>query len=189
MGIRIFIGAIGNTVGGIGRGSLFGYGRMGGVHHPLDSDFSKARDPFINIKTLCRLSYSDKTDVRSVVAANMGNRLVHISKNESPLKYLTCNLRDLGGVVKEELRSLSEQELKYVFSKFNREALAEAIIHIWKFHDLKWRSDRLISLRYHVNKFANTITQDELWQPAFTHMMVQHIKYRMLSLNNVKEGM
>jgi len=60
-----------------GRGSWFGYGRIFGVHYPLDSNLSKAIDPFINLRTLARLSFSKDPEILQAVECNLFARLRH----------------------------------------------------------------------------------------------------------------
>ncbi len=56
-----------------GKGSWFGFGRIFGVHNPFSSDISKALDPFINLKTLARLSYMREEG--GMVQDNLANRM------------------------------------------------------------------------------------------------------------------
>ena len=59
------------VVKGIGRGSVFGNGRILGVHNPFGSDLAKASDPFIKLSTLARLSHSGDPQVRQAVIDNL----------------------------------------------------------------------------------------------------------------------
>jgi len=63
--------AITQVIKGIGEGSLFRYGRFFGVHNPLGSKLGKAKDPFINLKTLARLSYEASPIIRNAVIKNL----------------------------------------------------------------------------------------------------------------------
>ena len=64
---------------GIGKGSLFGreYGRLFGIHLRKSkmSDLGKASDPYINIRTLARLSKSEDQAVRAAVVVNLIGKL------------------------------------------------------------------------------------------------------------------
>ncbi len=68
MGVR-------HVVRNIGNGSLFGHNRFFGVHNPLDYDIQKARDPFINLRTLVKLSRCPDPCVKQQVARNLAARL------------------------------------------------------------------------------------------------------------------
>jgi len=60
---------------GVGKGSLFGYGRLFGVHNPLGSKIGKAKDPYINLWTLSRLSRSPQINTKNAAIENFSNRL------------------------------------------------------------------------------------------------------------------
>jgi len=60
---------------GVGKGSMFGYGRLFWVHNPLGSRIGKAKDPYINLWTLSRLSRSPKIDTKNPAIENFSNRL------------------------------------------------------------------------------------------------------------------
>lgn len=49
------------------KGKWFGYGRILGFHNPFGSDLLKARDPFINLNTLARLSRSSNDFIRQAI--------------------------------------------------------------------------------------------------------------------------
>jgi len=50
--------AVGQIMMGVGRGSLFGRGRVFGVHNPFDSALGKTRDPYINMRRVVSSSNS-----------------------------------------------------------------------------------------------------------------------------------
>lgn len=60
---------------GIGKGSLFGHGRILGVHKPWGSASGKAKDPYINNRTLIRLSRHTNAEVRNVAVQNLAKRI------------------------------------------------------------------------------------------------------------------
>ncbi len=62
---------------GIGKGSLFKHGRVLGVHNPFSNNITKARDPFINLKTLARLSFHSDQAVKDAVALNLGTKALN----------------------------------------------------------------------------------------------------------------
>ncbi len=62
------------VLSGIGKGSMFKHGRAFGIHNPFGSDIGKAKDPFINLNTLAKLSFHADQAVRNAVALNLGNR-------------------------------------------------------------------------------------------------------------------
>ena len=68
MGVR-------HVVRNIGNGSLFGHNRFFGVHNPLDYDIRKARDPFINLRTLVKLSRCPDPCVKQQASRNLAARL------------------------------------------------------------------------------------------------------------------
>lgn len=57
------------------KGRFFGHGRTFGIHNPFDEDIGKAADPFINLRTLARLSHCDDESVRWACANNLAGRL------------------------------------------------------------------------------------------------------------------
>ena len=61
---------------GIGKGSLFGYGRFLGVHLPFALAQSKAQDPFMNWHTLVRLTNHRSPSVRESAASNLAGQLL-----------------------------------------------------------------------------------------------------------------
>jgi hypothetical protein len=63
------------VINGIGKGSMFGYGRIFGIHNPLGSDMGKAKDPYINNWTLLRLSCNLRADVRGEACINLAKRI------------------------------------------------------------------------------------------------------------------
>lgn len=89
------------VIEGIGNGSLFRYGRIFGVHNPFGSDIGKAKDPFINLNTLARLSYHENHAIKDIVVKNLRKRF-----------YLDLGL---------DLKKLS---------LFNRQVLIKALIDI-----------------------------------------------------------
>jgi len=60
---------------GIGKGSLFGHGRIFGVHNPIGSKLGKASDPYINLKALSMLSLNDNPEIHNAAAENIAGRL------------------------------------------------------------------------------------------------------------------
>jgi hypothetical protein len=66
---------MGRVIKGIGKGSLFGYGRFMGVHSPFDKAIKKAKDPYINSMTLSRLYHSTDINIRNSVIENLRGRI------------------------------------------------------------------------------------------------------------------
>jgi len=64
-----------HVVRNIGKGSLFGHNRIFGIHRPLDYDINKAKDPFIGLRTLAKLSRCPDPCVRQQAARNLAGRL------------------------------------------------------------------------------------------------------------------
>ncbi|MFA6549530.1 MAG: hypothetical protein WCT39_06360 [Candidatus Margulisiibacteriota bacterium] len=60
---------------GAGQGSIFGNGRFCGVHNPLGSDLGKASDPYINLRTLSKLSHSKYPEVATAAAKTLALRI------------------------------------------------------------------------------------------------------------------
>jgi hypothetical protein len=110
MGVR-------EVISGIGKGSLFQYGRFLGVHNPFGSDLGKARDPFINLYTLGRLSHTSnlsdrggaaaRTQVVNAVAANMAVRLSHGQVKPAQLKRFSL---DVLLSARDIIKTFSDQE-------------------------------------------------------------------------------
>ena len=91
---------IGRVIKGIGKGSLFSYGRFLGVHNPLGSRIGKAKDPYINLGTLSRLSLSNKTEIKNAAVDNISGRL------RSPS---------------------SKAQIEHIFSSFDSKIIARAL--------------------------------------------------------------
>ncbi|MFA6431557.1 MAG: hypothetical protein WCV91_04170 [Candidatus Margulisiibacteriota bacterium] len=87
------------VVRGTGQGSWFQHGRFFGVHNPLGGAHGKASDPFINLRTLARLSNSSDARVRSAVVNNLLARFENSISSEHILfissKFNTVVLLDL----------------------------------------------------------------------------------------------
>lgn len=64
------------------KGKWFGKGRFLGVHNPFDSDLNKAKDPFIKMKTLIKLSHSFDLEVKTEVIKNLTQRAREIKPDE-----------------------------------------------------------------------------------------------------------
>ncbi len=62
---------------GIGRGSIFGYGRVFGVHNPFGSSVGKAADPYINMRTVAASSNSQDAAVREAVISTLKAKIEH----------------------------------------------------------------------------------------------------------------
>jgi hypothetical protein len=60
---------------GIGKGSMFGHGRFLGVHKPWGSASGKANDPFINDRTLIRLSRHTNAEIRNPAVQTLAKRI------------------------------------------------------------------------------------------------------------------
>jgi hypothetical protein len=105
-----------NVIKGIGRGSMFGHGRILGVHNPFGSAIGKARDPFINLRTLARLSSGANKNIRTEAAKNLAQRLKSRKFN---LKLLSIfNIE----VIREVLTEVSDNKvLKRVLDHCNDE--------------------------------------------------------------------
>jgi hypothetical protein len=67
------------VVRNIGNGRLFGHNRIFGMHNPLDYDINKARDPFISLRTLAKLSRCPDLCVKQQVARNLALRIDEIN--------------------------------------------------------------------------------------------------------------
>lgn len=61
---------------GVGKGSIFGHGRVFGMHKLWDTDIGKARDPFIRIKVLAQLSHTDSESVKTAIVQNLRERIL-----------------------------------------------------------------------------------------------------------------
>lgn len=66
---------MGLVLQGIGKGSIFGHGRILGVHKPWGSALGKAQDPFINNRSLIRLSRHTDGEVRNIAVQNLTKRI------------------------------------------------------------------------------------------------------------------
>ena len=60
---------------GIGKGSMFGHGRILCVHNPFDSTLGKASDPFLNLTSLSRISQSNNPRIQNAIVSNLSGRL------------------------------------------------------------------------------------------------------------------
>lgn len=103
--------AFSNIVRGIGKGVLFGYGRFLGMHNPLGNKVVKAKDPFISLGALLRLSRNP--ELKAAVAENLAGRLMAMN------------------IIASQSKSFfkpSEKGLKYVFNKFDRSVLFDTLI-------------------------------------------------------------
>src|SRR3989339_566511 len=92
------------VVRGTGNGSWFGNGRILGTHNPWGSDLAKARDPFINFRTLARLSFHSDPQVKEAVVANLLGRTSELSEEKDKVVLRFCD-RALASVLIKENNS------------------------------------------------------------------------------------
>ncbi len=67
----------GQIMHGIGNGSLFGYGRIFGVHNPFGSAVGKAADPYINMRRVVSCSNSPDSAVKAAVISTLRAKIEH----------------------------------------------------------------------------------------------------------------
>jgi len=87
-----------------GQGSWFGHGRIFGVHNPLGSIAGKAGDPFINLRTLARLSFNNDPEIVRAVSANIAQKLLQ----KMPARDLVYVLKSFN---KKVILPLSSEQL------------------------------------------------------------------------------
>lgn len=86
------------------------YNRRLGWHSFFDTPFNKAKDPFMNLWTLSRLSHSKNGEVRAAVAENLRNRLSH------------------------EVVFVREKDYRFILKSFNVDVVAETFTRLTRQH-------------------------------------------------------
>jgi|GEM_PF-5879391 len=143
---------------GVGKGSIFGHGRVFGVHNLLDSAENKCQDPFINIRTLAKLLKSEPK-LKPLVSANLITRWktkFDITELHDFIKYSWKEFSETDfPVVRTEHRGEEHSEnqmiadiLKEVAS--NSDVSGVAIAHIISFLTAKRGRDILIHQKGHL---------------------------------------
>ncbi len=93
------------------NGSFIGNGRILWVHNPFGSDYEKAKDPFINLTTLSRLSRSSDEAVRTEATRNLAFRFAE-SATSKDLRFILSTF-DKAVTIKALLMTPHEEWLDY----------------------------------------------------------------------------
>jgi len=136
----------------VGLGSLFGYGRLFGVHNPLGSDIGKARDPFINLRTLARLSQSNDPQIRSAVVNNLAQRFF---QETTPFSLKSPSV---------------ENEISFILRAFSKPLIVAALS--------LGRWDMALAGPKQVRNFIAGADEKELSDPLFRRMLANLSVYR-----------
>jgi hypothetical protein len=75
----------------MGRIFSIKFGRGFGMHNPFGDDIGKARDPFLNLGTLARLSFAASSEIKKAVAENLAFRFTQAMSPRQLMKVSLVN--------------------------------------------------------------------------------------------------